>query len=62
MVKNNKHKIIPRDKDIYSILRNIKKDNLDKTVFITSDYEKVFEISKEIFDDVIYYNKKTGSL
>jgi len=58
MVKNNKHKIIPRDKDIYSILRNIKKDNLGKTFFITSDYEKVFEISKEIFDDVIYYNKK----
>lgn len=58
MVKDNKHKIIHNEKDIYNILNSIQRSNPDKTVFITSDYEKVFDIAKELFNDIIYYDKK----
>ena len=58
VVKDNKHKIIHNEKDIYNILNSIQRSNPDKTVFITSDYEKVFDIAKELFNDIIYYDKK----
>lgn len=59
IVKDNPHVLIHSDAEIRTILEGIRQTlDADTPVFMTADYVGVYQIAREIFPTVFYYDKK----